>query len=105
NGEHLLAPRPQRGRPRGWAPSSLRDVLARPVYRGIIEYDRVRRDNERKQLKRNANATPIRIDALHLRIVPEDLAIAVDALRADRRERYLRKTAGKLLGRPAPKAV
>jgi hypothetical protein len=33
------------------------------------------------------------------------MAAAVDALRGDRRERYLRKTDGKLLGRPAPKAV
>lgn len=67
NGEHLPAPRPQRGRPKGWAPSSVRDVLGRPIYGGIIEYDRVRRDNERKQLKRNTNAEPIRVDAPHLR--------------------------------------
>jgi Recombinase len=62
--------------------SSVRDVLGRPIYRGIIEYDRVRRNNERKQLKRNTNAAPIRIDAPHLRIISEDLAAAVDAQRA-----------------------
>ncbi len=105
NAERLPAPRPQRGRPMGWAPSSVRDVLARPIYRGIIEYDRVRRNNERKQLKRNANAEPIRVEAPNLRIVDADLAAAVDAQRLDRRERYIRKTDGKLLGRPAPKAI
>jgi site-specific DNA recombinase len=105
NAEHLPAPRPQRGRPVGWAPSSVRDVLGRPIYRGIIEYDRVRRNNERKQLKRNANAQPIRVEAPELRIVDADLAASVDAQRLDRRERYIRKTDGKLLGRPAPKAI
>ena len=51
------------------------------------------------------NHEPMRIDAPELRIVPEDLAAAVDAQRSDRRERYLRKTDGELLGQPAPKAV
>jgi hypothetical protein len=67
--------------------------------------ERLRRNNERKQLKRNTNAEPIWIDAPHLRIIPDDLAAAVDAQRGDRRERYLRKTDGQLLGRSAPKAV
>ncbi len=105
NAERLPSPRPQRGRPAGWAPSTIRDVLNRSIYRGVITYDRARRDNERKQLRRHANATPITVDAPALRIVSEDLAAAVDAQRSDRRERYLRKTDGKLLGRPAPKAI
>ncbi len=83
----------------------MRDVLKRPLYRAVIEWDRFRRNGERKQLKRDENAHPMRIEAAHLRIVPEDVAAAVDAQRCDRRERYLRKTDGKLLGRPAPHAV
>lgn len=105
NAEGHLAPRPQCGRPKGWAPSTVRDVLARPIYRGVIEWDRVRRNNERRQLKRQANANPLRIDAPHLRIVSEDIAAAVDAKRQERRERYLRKIDGRLLGGPAPRVV
>ncbi len=99
------APRPQSGRPAGWAPSSVRDVLGRPIYRGVIEWDRHRRNNERKQLKRQANASPLRIEAEALRIIPAELALAVDMQRQDRRERYLRKTDGRLLGGPAPRVV
>lgn len=53
----------------------------------------------------HANAAPIRVDAPHLRIVDPDLVASVDAQRSDRRERYLRKTDGRLLRRPAPKAI
>jgi site-specific DNA recombinase len=105
NADGLAAPRPQLGRPKGWAPSTVRDVLSRPIYRGVIEWGRLRRNSERRQLKRHANRDPLRIDAPALRIVPEDLAAAVDASRLDRRERYLRKTDGRLLGGPAPRVV
>lgn len=99
------SPRPQLGRPAGWGPGTVRDVLGRPLYRGVIEWDRVRRDGARKQHKGRANAAPLRVEAPQLRIISEDLAIAVDAIRQDRRERYLRKTNGRLLGGAAPRVV
>jgi len=34
NDEGATAPRSQRGRPAGWAPSSVREILFRPLYRG-----------------------------------------------------------------------
>src|SRR5437867_653457 len=34
NAEGVPSPRPQQGRPRGWAPSSVREVLYRDLYRG-----------------------------------------------------------------------
>lgn len=105
NNAGLPAARPQLGRPAGWAPSSVREVILRPLYRGIIEWDRVRRNSQRKQHKSSVNLAPLRIDAPHLRIVPEDLANAVDKLFLDRRERYIRKTDGKLKGGAAPRAV
>ena len=105
NLDGLPAPRPQLGRPGGWAPTTVRDVLIRPLYRGIIEWDRFRRGSNRKQSKSRANLSPIRVDAPHLQIVSPDLAAAVDAIRLDRRERYLRKTDGRLLGGAAPRVV
>jgi site-specific DNA recombinase len=105
NADGCPAPRPQAGRPAGWAPSSVRDVLGRPIYRGIIEWDRNPRNNERKQIKRNANIAPLRIEAEGLRIISPELALAVDHQREDRRERYLRKSDGRLLSGPAPRLV
>ncbi len=71
-GRHVPTPRQrvgEAGRPAGWAPSSVRDVLGRPIYRGVIEWDRNPRNNERKRIKRNANASPLRIEAEGLRIL------------------------------------
>ncbi len=104
NADGYPAPRPQSGRPAGWAPSTVRDVLGRSLYRGVIEWDRYRRNNERRQLKRQTNVV-LRVEAPALCIVPPDLAAAVDAQRADRRERYLRKADGRLLGGPAPRVA
>ena len=53
--------------------------------------------DERK--RSSACPSDIRVEAPNLRIVDEDLAASVDAQRLDRRERYIRKTDGKLLGR------
>ena len=36
NAERAQAPRPQQGRPAGWSLSTLRDVLHRELYRGIV---------------------------------------------------------------------
>jgi site-specific DNA recombinase len=105
NADGHSAPRPQRGRPKGWSPTTIRDVLRRPIYRGVAEWDRFRRNNERRQLKRHANTAPLRIEAPHLRIISEELAATADGYREDRRERYLRKIDGRLMGGPAPRAV
>ena len=36
NAERAPSPKPKRGTPRGWAPSSVHAVLRRPLYRGQI---------------------------------------------------------------------
>jgi hypothetical protein len=41
--------------------------FSRPLYRGVIEWDRLRRNSERRQVKQHANDQPLRIDAPHLR--------------------------------------
>ena len=97
NNDGVPAPRPQLGRPVGWAPASVREVLLRPLYRGVIEWDRVRRNGQGKQRKSLANAAPLRIAAPHLRIVAEDVAAKADVIRVDRSERYLRRTNGQLI--------
>jgi site-specific DNA recombinase len=105
NAESQPAPRAQKGRPDGWAPSSVREVLDRSLYRGVIEWGRAPRDKKGIQSRSRRQPAKVRIDAPQLRIVPEEFCVTVDAQRDDRRERYLRKTDGTLLGRPAPKAL
>ena len=44
NEERALAPTPRRlGRPRAWAPSSVREVLYRDLYRGVITWNRTKK--------------------------------------------------------------
>src|SRR4051794_31927721 len=45
NESRLPNPRAQCGRPRGWAPSSVREVLFRPLYRGDVVWNRTRKRN------------------------------------------------------------
>ena len=42
NDDNAPAPTSQRGRPKGWAPSSVREVLFRPLYRGEVVWNRTR---------------------------------------------------------------
>src|SRR5262245_2078839 len=43
NAEKAPAPRPQQNRPAGWAPTSVRDVLHRPIYRGEVVWNQTRK--------------------------------------------------------------
>ena len=44
-------PRAQQGRPNGWAPSSVREVLYRPLYRGQIVWNRTQKRNRWGQVR------------------------------------------------------
>jgi site-specific DNA recombinase len=43
NAERAVAPRPQQGRPSGWSPSTVRDVLHRELYRGSVVWNRTKK--------------------------------------------------------------
>ena len=45
NEDGAPSPRAQQGRPKGWAPSSIREVLYRDVYRGQVVWNRSRKRN------------------------------------------------------------
>lgn len=80
-------PRAQQGRPRGWAPSSVRAVLHRDTYRGIVTWNRTKKrdaDGQQRPHDRPAHEW-VTIPAEHLRIVPDTLWQAVrDRLRLKR---------------------
>jgi hypothetical protein len=99
-----LAPTPRRaGGPRGWAPSSIREILHRELYRGAIVWGRrQKRDKwgQHRVTQRDASTWTRGHDEA-LRIVPEELWEAAHARLAGVRAVYLRGTKGRLWGPPA----
>jgi site-specific DNA recombinase len=75
NAEGARSPRPQQGRPAGWSPSTIHEVLKRPIYRGQIVWNTTRKRDrwgQHHQAPRPGNEW-ITIEAPALRIVPEDV--------------------------------
>ena len=75
NAERVPCPRPQRGRPAGWAPSSINEILHRPLYRGEIVWNQTRKRDRWGQHRQHTrpDAEWLRVPAPELRIVPEQL--------------------------------
>jgi len=103
NDEGALAPLPRRtGRPRGWAPSSVRAALYRELYRGVIVWNRTKKRDEwgcKKQTPRDPSEWVREPDAT-LRIVSDEAWQAVHDRLASARQAYLRGTQGQVWGRP-----
>jgi hypothetical protein len=95
-------PQPIKGRPRGWAPSSVRATLYRELYRGEIVWNRTKKRDawgQRKTIGRPAS-TWLRVSAPHLRIVSEALWKAAHHRLTTARQIYLRQNDGKMWGKP-----
>lgn len=75
NDEGAPCPRPSPGRPQGWAPASVRQVLLRPVYKGEILWNKTKkRDQWGRRLQRRRDESEwMRVPAEPLRIVSDDL--------------------------------
>ena len=91
--------------PRGtWEPSTVRAVLRRSLYRGVLTWDRTKKrlpDGSRRGRQRaKDSAAHVVLPVPHLRIVDEALVTEVDARLEGRRHAFLRNAKGKLLGRP-----
>jgi len=103
NSEGALSPLPRRkGRPRGWAPSSVREILYRELYRGIVVWNRTKNRDEwglKKQTPRDPSEWVREADET-LRIVSDELWRAVHDRLDSTRQAYLRGTNGKVWGRP-----
>ena len=78
NAEHVPAPRQS---PRGWAPSAVREILHRELYRGQIVYGQlekiVRGGTERRRLREEKDW--VRVEAPDLRIIERDIWETVQA--------------------------
>ncbi len=102
NAEGAACPRAQRGRPNGWAPSSVFAVLARPLYRGEIVWNRSRKRDQWGVTRHQPRPQDewLHVAAPELRIVSAELCQAVDARQKSSRTTYLQTTSGKVWGRP-----
>ena len=100
NEEAAPRPTPQQGRPPGWAPSSVREVLRRPLYRGVVMWGRAKKRDASGRVNPSKHKGLVSVDVPEARLVPEALAEAVDARLAAMRKRMLRTSDGRLLGRP-----
>ena len=103
NAKQVPAPRPQRGRPAGWDPGTVRACLRRKLYRGLVVYGETKkRDVDGTRLSGRAARTgaPITVDRPDLRLIDPDVIAQVDARLEERRHAYLRGAKGRLLGRP-----
>jgi site-specific DNA recombinase len=90
NTEGHAAPRAQQGRPQGWAPSSVRAVLLRPLYAGQVVWNQTRKRDAWGRTRRSdrPETERITVECPELQIVSDDLWRAAQARFLDRREQY-----------------
>jgi site-specific DNA recombinase len=102
NDDHAPAPRAQQGRPKAWAPSTVREVLHRELYRGRIVWNTTRKRDQWGQVRPSRRPVEewITTEAPELRIVPDALWEAAHDRLNRTRDVYLRATNGRLWGRP-----
>ena len=86
----------------GWAPSGVREMVFRDLYRGRIVWGKTKWvDRGGTKVKQDRPESEwLSIDAPHLRVVPEELWQAAHDRLSRTRTTYLRRTSGKLWGRP-----
>jgi DNA invertase Pin-like site-specific DNA recombinase len=96
------SPRAQQARRDGWAASSVRTVLYRELYRGVVVWNRTRKRNAfgEKQPHARDRAQWTRVDVPALRIVSEAAWEAAHTRLQAARRVYLAGTQGNLWGRP-----
>jgi site-specific DNA recombinase len=97
NDEAALSPRSQQGRPRGWAPSSVRAVLLRPLYRGEVVWNKTKKRNEKgeQRQRRRPEGEWLRTEAPTLRIVTDEEWTAATQQRTAKQARYLKSKTGR----------
>jgi site-specific DNA recombinase len=102
NAEHIPPPRRDRIR-HGWAPTAIRAILHRELYRGVVIWNRtqkITRGGTRRQ-RRRPEADWLSLAAPELRIISDNVWNQVRARMAKHAEMLPRIAAGRLVGRPA----
>jgi site-specific DNA recombinase len=97
NAERAPAPRPQQGRPAGWAPTTVNEILHRSLYRGEVTWNRTRKRNRWGQHNQSARPAEewLRLDVPGLRIVSDELWRAANGRLAGIRAHLETATSGR----------
>src|SRR5437773_2774044 len=100
NADRVAPPRNDRS---GWAPTAIREILRRPLYRGEIVWGKGQKAMRggAKVLRRRPESEWLRVDAPDLRIVPAELARAAEERMASTRTVFARVPNGRLMGHPS----
>ena len=103
NQDHRPAPRPSKGGPSGWSSLTIRDLIKRELYRGVVIYGKTKKRNAagQKRQSRRPESDWTRVPVPALRIIPDELWQQVQQRRQQAAQIYLRGTGGKLWGKPA----
>lgn len=109
NHEGAPAPPPSTGGRRGvpltraWAASTVREIIHREIYRGVLIWNRVKKRDQwgLKAYRPRAQTEWLRLEQPELRIVDEALWHAAHERLSATRATYLRNTKGQVWGRPA----
>jgi hypothetical protein len=99
NAEGVRSPRAQRGRSQTWAPSSVREVLFRDLYRGRITWNRTRKRNQWGEHAQTARPESdwLEVPAPHLAIVSAEAWEAAHTRLTAVRAVYMNGTGGRRL--------
>ena len=87
----------------GWSPATIRSILHRDLYRGVVVWNRSRKRNDSRQVDQRPRPEsewvelPVNDD---LRIVSDDLWNRAKSRRADTEGQVLRFASGRMSGRP-----
>lgn len=98
----VRSPRPQQDRRAGWAASSVRAVLYRELYRGVVLWNRTRKRNGfgQRHLNKRDRSEWVRLEVPELQIVSDALWEAAHARLTAARKVYLAGTQNNPWGRP-----
>ena len=86
----------------GWSPSTIRTILGRELYHGVLVWNRSRKRDDWGQVdqRRRPKEDWVSVPVEDLQIVSEDLWTRVRSRRADTETRTLRFDSGRISGRP-----
>jgi len=93
--------------PPGWSPSTVRTILCRDLYRGVVVWNKSRKRDDWGQVKQRSRPATEWTQVVDetLRIVPDALWKAVASRRKDTEGKTLRFNSGRLVGRPPRNAA
>ncbi|MBX3307723.1 MAG: recombinase family protein [Nitrospira sp.] len=103
NAEGAACPRPRPlTRPRGWAASSVRQIILRRLYKGEQVWNRTKKrlPSGAKKARWRPESQWLVIPVPHLRIIPSELWTQAQERWTHVRQLYLRATNGRVHGRP-----